>query len=116
MAMDQLIGDPLPVVMHRQYKIIVALHQRNRGPGSLSMPGNIREGCLSDSENGDTSYTVKRGFSKIRLKPAPDSNMSFEFVRLRLQGLHQAQLVQRARSQFNRDSFHRPDRGRDNTG
>ena len=28
------------------------------------MPGNIREGCLNDPENGDTSYTVKRGFSQ----------------------------------------------------
>jgi hypothetical protein len=82
----------------------------------MSMPGNIREGCLNDPENGDTAYTVKRGSPKIRLKPAPDSSMSFECPRLRLQGLHQAQLVQSARSQCNRDSFHRPDHGRDKSG
>lgn len=79
MAVGQLLGDPLPVVMHRQYnKVIVFLPQCNRSPGSMSMPGNIREGCLDDPENGDASYTVDPGMPKIRLKLAPNSCMFFE--------------------------------------
>jgi len=58
MAVDQLLGEPLSVVIHRQNKIIVSFHQSNHGFGSMSMPDNIREGCLSDPENGDTSYAV----------------------------------------------------------
>ena len=41
------------------------------------------------------------------------SNDLFEFARLRLQGLHQAQLIQNARSQFIRDSLDRLNHARD---